>query len=149
MLPLLLLGCVDTTADRPYRERDLAVDEIRAKLASEDFHERLEASKQIERLDPAEKFRVLLVLADDPNPATRLLAVQKLKPIAAARDRLARMAKEDPDPDVRDLAAAIAILPADPWWFTVSRGGSGAAWAERRGREVVVHHDGHTYGPYP
>lgn len=37
-------------------------------------------------------------------------------------------------------------LPENPWWFTATPGGK--AWAERAGNEVVVHHDGRTYGPY-
>ncbi len=107
-LPLAILGCrYDPTAKEPYKKRDLTVEEIRAKLKSSDFKQRLEASAQIDKLDPEEKIQVLLVLADDPVASTRLLAVKKLSPLqdARARAKLERLAKDDPDADVRDLAA--------------------------------------------
>lgn len=104
----LLTGCgVDPTVKEPYKAKDLTVDEIRAKLQSGDFRQRLEATKQIDSLPSDEKLRVLLVLADDPQPSTRLLAVKKLRAIddPQARAKLEQIAKNDPDPDVRELAA--------------------------------------------
>lgn len=97
---------VDRSVTQPYVEKDLTTDEIRAKLASGEFKDKLEAAKQIDKLDPAEKLRVLLKLADDPQAATRLLAVKKLRTLddPRAKEKLARLAEEDPDPDVRDLA---------------------------------------------
>jgi hypothetical protein len=99
---------VDPTVTQPFVERDLTTDEIRAKMASGDFKQVLEASKQIDKLDPAERLRVLLKLADDPQASTRLLAVRKLRAMddPRARERLDAMAKGDPDADVRDAAAA-------------------------------------------
>ena len=103
---LVLAGCADTTVKQPYKAPDLTVEEIRTKLQSEDFRQQLEASKQIDKLEPAEKLRVVLALSKDPRGKTRILAVKKLKAIddAKARERLEQMAKDDPDPDVKDLA---------------------------------------------
>lgn len=107
-LPIVFWGCsYDPTAKEPYKKRDLTVEEIRAKLKSADFKQRLEASAQIDKLDPEEKVQVLLVLADDPVASTRILAVKKLVPLQdpRARAKLEHVAKSDPDADVRDLAA--------------------------------------------
>ncbi len=101
-------GPVDKTVAQPYVEKDLTVDEIRAKLKSKDFKGRVEAGKQIDKLEPEERLRVLLKLADDADTPARVLAVKKLRLIddARAKDRLRKMAKDDPDSDVRDLAAS-------------------------------------------
>ena len=106
---LSLGGChVDTEVTKPYAQRSLATEEIRAMLASGDFKQRLEASRQVDKLEPQERLTVLLELAQDPDAAARLLAVKKLKEVddPRARETLTKMAKDDPDPNVRELAAA-------------------------------------------
>ncbi len=99
-------GCADTSVDKPYRKPELAAEEVRRKLASGDFRQRLEASKQIDKLAPEEKLQVLLILSKDPQASTRILAVKKLRELSdpRAKERLAEMAKSDSDPDVRELA---------------------------------------------
>ena len=106
---LLLHGCsVDRDITRPTQKRDLTGDEIRDKLRSLDFKEKLEAEGQIDRLEPPEKRRTLLALADDPDAAVRLIAVKHLRKADTeeARARLSRLAKDDPDPTVRELAGS-------------------------------------------
>lgn len=106
---LLSSGCqIDRQVTEPYREPTLTGAEILTMLASGDFKQTLEASKQIDRLASEEKLAVLLDLARDQNAATRLLAVKKLADVddPRARKALADMAKDDPDPTVRELAAA-------------------------------------------
>ena len=103
----LFAACgVDPTVKEPYKARVFTADEIRAKLNSGDFRQRLEATKQIDSLQPEEKLALLLLLADDPQPSTRLLAVKKLKtlPDSAAKEKLQQIARSDPDPDVREWA---------------------------------------------
>jgi HEAT repeat protein len=103
----LMGGCaVDTQITEPHRERDLKLEEIRAMLKSGDFTKKLEASKQIDKLPAEEKLRTLLELSADAEPATRILSVRKLKAIDEPRAKaaLARLAKEDPDDTVRELA---------------------------------------------
>ena len=113
---LLLLGgfgCVDTTVTRPYQEEDLTIKEIRQKLQSGDFRQKLEASKQIDKLPIEERLRVVTVLSVDPAASTRLLAVKKLAKIEdpRSRARLEKMSKEDPDSVVRELAATFLSSP--------------------------------------
>ncbi|MDP6957621.1 MAG: HEAT repeat domain-containing protein [Planctomycetota bacterium] len=113
---LLLLGgfgCVDTTVTRPYQEEDLTIKEIRQKLQSGDFRQKLEASKQIDKLPLEERLRVVTVLSVDPAASTRLLAVKKLAKIEDPRSRirLEKMSKEDPDPVVQELAATFLSSP--------------------------------------
>jgi HEAT repeat protein len=104
---LSAIACVDTTVTRPYEEREMTVREIRGKLSAGDFLRKLEASKQIDKLEGEERLQVLLVLSEDPEASTRLLAARKLAKIddPRARARLDRMAKKDPDPDVRTLCS--------------------------------------------
>jgi hypothetical protein len=44
----------------------------------------------------------------------------------------------------------VATFPpgVDVWWFTVSPGGSGSAYAERRGSDAYLHFRGRVTGPY-
>lgn len=102
-----LAGCVDETVTAPPEQRDLAVEEIRAKLKGDNFREKLAAKKQIGKLAPAERLRVLRALSQDPDVPTRTIAVQelgKMLPDDGARATLADVAKNDPDADVRQLA---------------------------------------------
>ncbi len=101
-------GChVDPTVSKPIEHRDLALDEIRGMLRSGDFKQRLEASKQIEKLPLDEKLRVLDGLAVDPDPAVRLMAAKKLRSIDDPRAKATRETlKNDADPDVRAMAGS-------------------------------------------
>lgn len=101
----ILAGCADTSVDKPYPTAELQAKEVREKLRSSDFRQRLEGSKQIDKLEPEERLQVLLILSKDPQASTRLLAGKKLRGIAdpRAKARLAEM-RNDPDPDVRQLA---------------------------------------------
>lgn len=104
---LHLGGChIDTAVSEPYKERDLRLVEIQNMVKSGDFKQQLEASKQIDKLEPADKLQICRVLAGDSDPAVRLLAVKKLRPMndPEAREILGRLASKDPDPDVRNLA---------------------------------------------
>ena len=104
---LHLGGChIDTGVTEPYKERELRLVEIQNMVRSGDFKQKLEASKQIDTLEPADKLQIVRRLADDPDPAVRLLAVKKLRTMdePEARERLGRLAAKDPDPDVRSLA---------------------------------------------
>ena len=100
-------GChIDTAVTEPYKERELRLVEIQNMVKSGDFKQQLEASKQIDKLEPADKLQIVRRLADDPDPAVRLIAVKKLRTMdePEAREMLGRLAAKDPDPDVRSLA---------------------------------------------
>ncbi len=45
----------------------------------------------------------------------------------------------------------VATIPAgvDEWWVTVTPGGTGFAYAERRERLAYVRFEGRRYGPFP
>ena len=103
----LSCGChVDSSVAEPYRERDLELRDIRLMLRSGDFKRTLEASKQIDKLAPEEKVRFLLELSESPEAPIRIVAVKKLRVLddPRAKDRVARMAKDDPDSTVRQIA---------------------------------------------
>jgi hypothetical protein len=100
-------GCsVDREISKPVEKRDLTQDEIRAKLTSGEFKDKLAGEKQIDKLGLDEKLRILLGLSQDPDPAVRLIAVKHLAKMdhPDARQKLAQLAQSDPDPTVRDLA---------------------------------------------
>lgn len=113
VLLFAVAGCVDTTVTRPYQEEDLTVKEIRKKLQSGDFRQKLEASRQIDKLPLEERVRVALILSEDGVASTRLLAVKKLGRMedSRSRNRLEVLAKEDPDPVVRELASTFLSSP--------------------------------------
>ncbi len=101
-------GCtINTEITKPHREHDLRRDEIRALLESGDFQRKLDASRQIDKLEPDEKLDVLQGLARHRDPAVRLMAVKRLRTIddPRARETLAALAAEDADDTVRELAA--------------------------------------------
>ncbi|GEM_PF-3434001 len=97
---------VDLAVSQPYVEKDLTTDEIRSKLGSGEFKQVQEATKQIDKLEPEERLRVLLKLAEDPQSPIRLRAVKKLRALddPRAKTKLEKMAREDSDADVRELA---------------------------------------------
>jgi hypothetical protein len=99
-------GCsVDTEITKPVERRDLASEEVRTKLKSPDFKEKLEAERQIDKLEPGERRRLLLELARNREAPVRLIAAKHLRKLSddEVRALLRRMAKEDPDPAVREI----------------------------------------------
>jgi len=105
---LLVGGCVDSTVTARPVKKDLKVEEIRAGLRSKSFREKLAAKKQIGKLAPADRLRVLQALAQDPDAPTRTIAVQelgKMLPDPGAHATLQQVAKNDASPDLRQLAA--------------------------------------------
>lgn len=96
-------------------EQDLTTSEIRTKLKSGSFREKLEARKQIGKLEREPRLKVLGALATDDDRPTRTIAVQELSvmlPDPAARELLQQLAAEDADPDIRALAAEKLAPPA-------------------------------------
>ena len=69
---------IDRSLTEPYVEKNLTAEEIRTKLLSGDLLQKIAARKQIEKLEPEEKLRVLLILADDSDVTVRLLAAREL-----------------------------------------------------------------------
>ena len=103
---LAFAGChVDGTVAQPVEHRDLALDEIRGMLKSGDFKQKLEASKQIDKLPLDDRLRVLDGLAADPDQAVRLMAAKKLKTIDDPRAKATlEKLKNDADADVKAMA---------------------------------------------
>ncbi len=106
---------------RPF-DRPLTSAEIVAQLRSANFREKLEARRELGRLDPETRLRVLRRLLADEEVASRLLAVQELTnvPGAEARALLQQTASGDADATVREQAQqALAgpppadVVPAD------------------------------------
>jgi len=98
----------------PAVARDLPVEEIRAKLQSGNFREKLAAKKQIEKLEPTDRVAVLAALLQDPDVATRLIAVSALGDLGSdeARTKLAEVAAKDGDEKVRAAATEALASPA-------------------------------------
>jgi len=103
-----LAGCgVDYTVTEMPEEQDLTTAEIRSKLKSGSFREKLEARKQIGKLEREPRLQVLRALAADEDRPTRTIAIQELGvmlPDPGAQETLEQVAREDADPDLRALA---------------------------------------------
>lgn len=99
---------IDRSLTEPYVEKNLTAEEIRTKLLSGDLLQKIAARKQIEKLEPEEKLRVLLILADDSDVTVRLLAARELLKIEdpGAVDKLSWLAENDPDETVREVAGS-------------------------------------------
>jgi hypothetical protein len=108
LLAGLLVACgVDYTVTDMPEEQDLTSTEIRTKLKSGSFREKLEARKQIGKLEREPRLQVLRALATDPDAPTRTIAIQELGvmlPDPAAQETLELLAREDADPNLRALA---------------------------------------------
>ena len=82
--------------------KDLKGDQIIKMLTSGDFKQKLQARKEISKLKPQERKRVLLRMSKEKNPATRMMAIQGLK--AFLKDPQVKKVMEglqkDPDADV-------------------------------------------------
>lgn len=98
----------------PAVAKDLPVEEIRTKLKSGNFRDKLAAKKQIEKLEPADRLAVLAALLEDADVATRLLAVSALADVGSdeARAKLGEVAAKDADEKVRAAAAEALTPPA-------------------------------------
>ncbi len=104
---VFMVACsIDRDITRPVELRDLTTDEIRIKINSPDFKDKLEADRQIDKLEVEERRRILLKLSTDPDAPVRLIAAKHLKKIdhPEAHAALRRMAQEDPDETVREFA---------------------------------------------
>jgi len=99
---------IDHSLTEPYVEKDLTTEEIRTKLLSGGLKQKLEASKQIDKLPAEEKLRVLLKLSEGEATTSRLMAVKKLRSIedSRAKERLKWLSENDPDALVRQLAGS-------------------------------------------
>ena len=110
-----LAACVDYTVTDPPKEVDLTVEEIRARLQSGSFRDKLAARKQIGKLPVPDRLRVLSTLVADPDLPTRTIAVQelgKMLPNADARAVLEKVHEQDPDETIRALAGEKLAPPA-------------------------------------
>ncbi len=109
-------GCVvDYTVDEPPEARDLTTEEIRTALRTGSFRDKLEARKQIGKLEREQRLAVLGSLVADPDLPTRTIAVQelgKLLPDPGARETLEQVAAADADPGLRTLAQEKLAPPA-------------------------------------
>ena len=113
---LVLAACIDYTVTDPPEEVDLTISEIRAKLQSGSFRDKLAARKQIGKLPAPDRLRVLTALVEDPDLPTRTIAVQELGrmlPDEAARAVLEKVRSDDPDETIRALAGE-KLAPASP-----------------------------------
>ena len=99
---------IDRSLTVPYVEKNLTAEEIRTKLLSGDLLQKIAARKQIDKLEPEKKLRVMLVLADKSDAIVRLLAAKELRKIddPKAVAKLAWLAENDPDETVREVAGA-------------------------------------------
>ncbi|MBI5366606.1 MAG: HEAT repeat domain-containing protein [Planctomycetes bacterium] len=99
-------GSVDPTVTQKPGQTDLNAEQIKAKLSSDKFSDKLEARKQLGKLPPAEQVSILTGLLADKRAGVRLVAVQELKKLSdpAAKAALAKVAAGDPDPEVKAAA---------------------------------------------
>jgi HEAT repeat protein len=91
--------------------KTLEVAPIAALLASGDFKDQAQARRRLDELPPNEREAVLASLARSPRAEVRLMAVSALSRIEDRKpfgSLMARLAADDPDPDVR--AAAQQLL---------------------------------------
>lgn len=117
LFALTLAGCgIDYTVTDTPEERDLTTDEIRTQLQGGSFRDKLEARKQIGKLPREQRIKVLEELTNDPDVSTRTIAIQelgKMLPDTGAAEVLARVAAEDPAPDLKALAQEKLTPPAE------------------------------------
>lgn len=115
LLPVLVVvfasSCAGTIVDSP----DVKLEgpaAIKAALKGDDFRKKNQAREQLATLDPADRVAVLQDILKEGDPQTRLLAVAELLNLAPEvyTPILADVAANDPDPEIREFAAA-AIEP--------------------------------------
>lgn len=117
------LGCAGTIVEDP-QDRLTRPEEIKAALKGDDFRLKNQARQQLGTLAPADQVSVLEELLAEGDAPTRLLAVAELASLPAGTYApiLRPVAQRDPDPEVREFAAAVlgeeppveALPPAPP-----------------------------------
>jgi hypothetical protein len=106
-LLLLAMGCsagdiVVYSTDNPLTE-----EELQAALLSDDFNEKNRARGQLDSLVPEKRLELLKKVYESDDSATRTMAVVEIAklPVELSKPTLEKIAKEDADEDIRDLAA--------------------------------------------
>lgn len=103
---LFLLSCgAGAIAEYP-EDRQLTVEQIKEALLGDDFRQKNHARGQLEKLKPAERLSLLKEILAEGDPPTRMLAVSELSelPPEIHTPILGKVAKDDPDPEIRELA---------------------------------------------
>ena len=87
-------------------DRQLTTEQIKEALLGDDFRQKNHARGQLEKLKPAERLSLLKGLLAEGDPPTRMLAVSELSelPPKTYTPILGKVAKDDPDPEIRELA---------------------------------------------
>jgi len=95
------------------KNKVLTAPELRTALLSGDFRHQNRARKQLGTLTPEARLDLLREVIKSDDPATRTLAVVELAKLGApAQPTLEEVSKNDPDEDVRDMAAAYLSAPS-------------------------------------
>ena len=106
---VLALGCgAGAIAEYP-EDRQLTAEQIKEALLGDDFRQKNHARGQLEKLKPAERLSLLKDLLAEGDAPTRMLAVAELSelPSETYTPILGKVAKDDPDPEIRELAFMI------------------------------------------
>jgi hypothetical protein len=91
-------------------------DQVREALKGSDFRRKTAARQELQKMEPAERLEILDELLAEPDAGTRLIAVSELSklPPESVKERLEKLAAEDPDEDVKMMAAmALGQEPAE------------------------------------
>jgi len=107
----LAVSCAGTIVESPDVKLE-GSEQIKAALKGDDFRTKNQAREKLATLDPAERLSVLQDLLKEGDAPTRLLAVAELLNLEPAvyTPILADVAASDPDPEIREFAAA-AVEP--------------------------------------
>ncbi len=111
----LALSCAGTIVESPDVKLE-GPEQIKAALKGDDFRKKNQAREKLATLDPADRLAVLQALLKEGDAPTRLMAVAELLNLAPEvyTPILADVATNDPDPEIREFAAAaIEPPPAD------------------------------------
>jgi HEAT repeat protein len=109
-----LLGCPGRIVEYPDKQ-ELSKEQLKAALTGTDFRQKNAAREQMGKLTPAEQLELLQELLADGDAPTRMLAISELLkfPPETYQPLLADVAANDPDEEVRELAA-MAIEEEEP-----------------------------------
>jgi len=107
----LATSCAGTIVESPDVKLE-GPEAIKAALKGADFRKKNQAREKLATLDPADRLAVLQDLLKEGDAPTRLLAVAELLNLEphVYTSILAEVAANDPDPEIREFAAA-AIEP--------------------------------------
>ena len=110
---LFATSCIDKSITEPPKHKNYSIQEIKTKLLGNNFRAKLDARKQIKKLNLKDKLNLFDKLLKEGDMPSRMLAIgelAKLLPNDSAKSMLEQAAKSDPNQSIKKQAKRAKMM---------------------------------------